>query len=223
MVNCIALDDEPIALDVIRSHCDRIDQLNLLKTFTQASRAKAYIAKHPVDLIFLDIEMPDINGMNFYRSLDRPIMVIFTTAYSDYAVEGFSVDAIDYLLKPIRLERITQAAQKAYDYNQYQRKKSSSDVSYLFIRANHSLVKVEYSKIVYLEKMDDYIRIHIEGEKPVLTLSSMKAMIEKLPDHIRRVHRSYSINIKYIDKIVGKKIHIAKRIIPIGKTYTLSI
>ena len=219
-MNCIALDDEPMALEIIRSHCEQLDYVNLAKCFTQASKARAYLRKHPVDLLLLDIEMPDINGISFYKSLDNPIMVIFTTAYSNYAVTGFEVDAIDYLMKPITFERFKKGVQKAYDYNQAMVKPGGESASYIYVRSNYSLVRVVVAGVLYLEKMDDYIKIHRIGEAPIYTLMSMKNIIAKLPkETFKRVHRSYAVNLDHISEIRTKEVVVGDQVVPIGRTY----
>ena len=220
MINCIALDDEPMALEIITSHCEQLEYVNLIKCFTQASKARSYLKKHPVDLLLLDIEMPDINGINFYKSLDNPIMVIFTTAYSNYAVTGFEVDAIDYLMKPITFERFKKGVQKACDYNQAMVRPGGESASFIYVRSNYSLVRVVVGNVLYLEKMDDYIKIHRLSEPPVYTLMSMKRIIEKLPNQtFKRVHRSYAINLDHISEIRTKEVVVGDQVVPIGKTY----
>lgn len=220
MIRSIALDDEPMALEVIKSHCQSVGEIELVKTFTQPSEAKKYIRKFPVDLIFLDIQMPDMNGLDFFKSLDRELMVIFTTAFSEYAVEGFNVSAVDYLLKPILPDRFRTACSKAVDYFQYSRASGSEVQKHLYVRSEYALVKLMLSEILFLETMDDYIRIHLKGQKPVLTLMSMTKMLEQLPtQHFMRVHRSYTVALSQIEFVKGKKIQMGDHTIPIGATY----
>jgi DNA-binding LytR/AlgR family response regulator len=220
VLNCIALDDEPIALDVIRSHCQGIDFIDLKEVFTSASAAQKYLNKHPVDLIFLDIQMPDINGISFYKRLKHNIMVIFTTAYSNYAVEGFNVNAIDYILKPMEFARFRTACEKAREYAEYIKAHSSSEQQSMYIRSEYALVKIELNEILYLETLDDYVKIHLENKKPVLTLMSMKKMLEKLPaSDFERVHRSYIVPLKKIDSLRSKTISIGEKKIPLGVSY----
>jgi DNA-binding LytR/AlgR family response regulator len=161
MINCIAIDDEPLALEILEAFCAKIPFLKLDRTFTDPEEAARHLRKFPIELIFLDIQMPDMNGIDFYRLHGQNKMVIFTTAYSNYAVEGFNLNAIDYLLKPIEFSRFTQAANKAHDYYNYLYKSSNSEQNYLFVRSEYSLVKIQLSEILYIETLDDYIRIHL--------------------------------------------------------------
>ena len=220
MLNCIALDDEPIALEIIKAHCQQLPFIDLTHTFTQASKAAKHLRQFPVDLIFLDIQMPDINGLDFYRNIQQEIMVVFTTAFSEYAVEGFQVNAVDYLLKPIKFDRFQAACEKANDYSSFLKSEHSNEQSALLVRSDYSLVKILFSDILYLETMEDYIRIHCTNRDPVLTIMSMKKMVRKLPiNDFKRVHRSFTINLQAITAIRGKNILIGETIIPIGKTY----
>jgi DNA-binding LytR/AlgR family response regulator len=220
MINCIAIDDEPMALEVIKSLCARISFINLTHTFTQVSAAQKHLRKFPVDLIFLDIQMPDMNGVDLYKSIEQKAMVIFTTAYSVYAVEGFNVNAIDYLLKPIEFDRFSTACDKAKEYAEYLKPRESTPQANLFVRSEYALVKILYKEIFYLETMDDYIKIHLKEGRTVLTLMSMKKMLEKLPskDFIR-VHRSYIIPFSRIESVSSKSISLGSIEIPIGASY----
>ncbi|MEN8229213.1 MAG: LytTR family DNA-binding domain-containing protein [Bacteroidota bacterium] len=220
MINCIALDDEPMALEVIKSHCARIPYLDLTHTFTSVSVIRKHLRKYPVDLIFLDIHMPDMNGIAFYKTISQDTMVIFTTAFSEYAVEGFNVDAVDYLLKPFEFIRFQTACEKAKDYLDYLRSSSPNKHQHLYVRSEYALVKISFSEILYLETMDDYIRIHREEKESVLTLMSMKKMIEKLPkEDFIRVHRSYIVPMKRIESLRGRTISVGSVTIPLGTRY----
>nr|WP_321454038.1 LytTR family DNA-binding domain-containing protein [uncultured Carboxylicivirga sp.] len=220
MINCIALDDEPIAIEIIQAFCDQIPEINLMQTFTQASAAERYLAKFPVDLIFLDIQMPDINGISFYKMLKQDTMVIFTTAFSEYAVEGFNVDAVDYLLKPIEQDRFKQACQKGIDYAEFLKSNHSKSQNSLFVRSDYSLMKIPYDEIIYCETMDDYVKIHRTDNTKVLALMSLNKLLEKLPENeFVRVHRSYVVSLSKIDLVRGKKIKIGEDEIPVGVTY----
>ena len=217
MINCIAIDDEPLALEILAELCKGITYINLRKTFTRTSEALKYIQENPVDLIFLDINMPDVNGVAFYKSLENAPMVIFTTAYGEYAVEGFNVNAIDYLLKPIELKRLETAAGKAKDFYDYTRKTDSTANRFLYVRSEYALVKIALNDIVYIETLEYYIKIHQPGKKPVLTIMSMKAVMEKLPENeFVRVHRSYIVPLHRIESVRGKTISLGTAEIPIG-------
>src|SRR5688572_30167543 len=155
MINCIAIDDEPLALEIIENFCSQISFLNLERTFTDTGEAAKYLKKFPVDLLFLDIQMPGRNGLEFCKEFCDEKMVIFTTAFSEYAVEGFNLNAIDYLLKPVEFIRFRQAAIKAEEYYNYSHISERKDHRYLFVRSEYSLVKIAFSDIAYIETLDD--------------------------------------------------------------------
>lgn len=220
MIRCIAIDDEPMALEIIKAFCKEISFIELSHTFTQVSAAKNHLKNFPVDLIFLDIEMPDLNGIDFYKNFKENAMVIFTTAYSRYAVDAFNVNAVDYLLKPFDFVRFSEACHKTKDYFEYSRFKNSSESNYLYVRSEYALVKVSYADILYLETLDDYIRIHQIGKKPVLTLMSMKKMLEQLPEQeFTRVHRSYIVPLNKIESVRAKSISLGVVELPVGSSY----
>jgi DNA-binding LytR/AlgR family response regulator len=224
MINCIALDDEPLALEVLKEFCKHIPFINLSHTFTRVSLAQKHLIKFPVDLIFLDIEMPDKNGFEFLKSINQNLIVIFTTAYSKYAAEGFNVNAIDYLLKPIELDRFKVACKKANDFFEYAANATSKIQNCLYVRSEYALVKILFSEIRYLETMDDYIKIHSSDGKIVLTLTSMKKILEKLPSNeFTRVHRSFAVSVSNISSIRKQTILLGDTIIPIGSNYKKQI
>lgn len=224
MIKAIAVDDEPPALKIIENFCSQHESIQLEKTFSKPNDALKYINNYPVDLIFLDIQMPSISGIEFYKNLETDAIVIFTTAYSEYAVEGFNLNAIDFLLKPYTKERFDQAINKALDYHSHMNNDDKSRQPYLFIRADYSLIKINIHDIIYLEGLNDYVKFHLENQKPIIARMTLKMLIERLPssDFIR-AHRSYIIPIKKINYIRNKVIHISdndKDIeIPIGKIY----
>jgi len=220
MINAIAIDDEPLALTVIKSLCDKSEGINLLKTFTQPTEAIKYLRKFPADLIFCDIQMPAMTGINLVKSLQKNTMVIFTTAFSEYAVVSYELNAIDYLLKPINQKRFAQAVTKAQDYFSYINKKDHSAEKTIFIRADFSLVKIPLADILYIEGLADYLKIHIKDRKTVVARMSMKDMMEKLraADFIR-VHRSFILPYNKIEAVRGTTIFIGDKEFPIGRTY----
>lgn len=220
MITAIAIDDEPPALKVVEAFCKDFDFLALQKTFTGTDEAQRYLRKYPVDLLFLDIQMPALSGIEFFKSVQQNTMAIFTTAYSEYAVEGFNLSAVDYLLKPFTRERFAQAVHKANDYYKYMKHAGNTEPGYLFIRADYSLVKIPVADILYIEGLDDYIRIHLQQQKPLVARLTMKALMEKLPpqDFIR-VHRSYIVPLKGIRLVRNKIIHIADTEMAIGNSY----
>jgi len=220
MINCIALDDEPLALEIIRAFCERLPQVELKKTFTSTEDAAKYIRNFPVDLLFLDIQMPDMNGIEFYKSLNKQIALILTTAYSEYAVEGFNVNAIDYLLKPFEFRRFEMAIQRACDYHKYLRAGDKEENAHLYVRVEYSLMKIAFQDILFIETDSDYLKIHLQGRKPILTLMTMKQVLEKLPNKgFSRVHRSYLVSLRYIESVRGKNIYLGAHEIPIGASY----
>jgi DNA-binding LytR/AlgR family response regulator len=220
MINAIAIDDEPLALTVIQSLCDKSEIISLQKTFTQPNEALKHLRKFPVDLIFCDIHMPSMTGINLVKSLPQNAMVIFTTAFSEYAVVSYELNAIDYLLKPINQKRFTQAVKKAQEYLDYINKKDQSEDKSIFVRADFSLVKIPLADIQYIEGLADYLKIHIKDRKTILARMPMKDMMEKLPagDFIR-VHRSFILPFNKIEAVRGTTIFIGGHEFPIGRTY----
>lgn len=216
MINCIALDDEPLALEILQGLCDNTSFLKLHKTFTDPEEAAKYLRKFPVDLLFLDIQMPDISGIDFYKVHGDSKMVVFTTAFSDYAVEGFNLNAIDYLLKPVTPSRFAQAAHKAQEYYNYLHQSEPTEPQNLFVRAEYSLVKIPLIDILYIETLDDYIKIHLPNRKPVITKMNLKAVSEKLGKDFVRPHRSYIVPLSKIVSVRGKTIQMEGLEIPIG-------
>jgi DNA-binding LytR/AlgR family response regulator len=222
MITAIAIDDEPLGLKIISHYCEKIDFIKLEKTFTQQNEALKYLRKYPVDLIFLDIQMPNKNGVDFYKMLDNNPMVIFTTAHSQYAVEGFNVNATDYLLKPFSEERFMTSIQKAR--NEFKLRKNQSVQTHLMIRADYKLHRIEFSDILLIEGLDDYVQIHLTNKTKIVARLSMKGILEKLPEkEFIRVHRSFIIPIKKVKSIQNKAIQIEDFVIPIGETYKESI
>ena len=220
MIRAIALDDEPLALKIIESFCNRIDYIQLEKTFTKTSEAAKYLRKQPVDLIFLDIQMPTQNGLSFYKQIEQATKVIFTTAFSEYAVEGFNVNASDYLLKPFPFSRFSDAVTKVREQLDVKNNFTISENNYLYIRADYSLHKILLEDILFIEGLDDYLKIHIVNQKTIVARMTMKVMLEKLPSNkFARVHRSYIISISKMEKIRNKMIYITSYEIPLSTTY----
>jgi DNA-binding LytR/AlgR family response regulator len=220
MIKAIAIDDELLALKVIESFCAKVDFINLEKTFHKPKEALKYLEEYPVDLLFLDINMPSMTGLELFRSITQNTMVIFTTAYSEYAVEGFNLNAIDYLLKPFTHERFLQGVNKANEYFKIQQPIEVKNSPYLYIRAGYRLHKIALSDILYIEGLDDYLKIHIATTKPIVARMTMKIMLEKLPTkEFMRVHRSYIVPFSRIENVRNKIITIANEEIPIGGSY----
>ncbi|MCF2446403.1 LytTR family DNA-binding domain-containing protein [Dyadobacter sp. CY345] len=218
MIKAIALDDEPPALRILANFSERIDFIDLQKTFIRTNDAMEHLKNNPVDLIFLDINMPSISGLDFYQTIQQDVMVIFTTAYAEHAVQGFNLKAIDYLLKPFTFERFQQGVSKANEYHQF--KNPRKNTKYLLVRADYSLHKIAYSDILFIEGLDDYLKIHTQNAKPLVARMTMKAILQKLPEQeFIRVHRSYIIPFARIENIRNKIISLAGEEIPIGSSY----
>ncbi len=222
MITCIAIDDEPLALELIKKYIAKIYFLELKGTFTDAFEAKKLLDTSPVDLVFLDIQMPDINGIEFSKLINKKTTaVIFTTAFSEYAVEGFTVDAIDYLLKPIEYDRFLKSVYKAKEYLDYANSQELAE-GYIFVKSDYQMVKINLKDILYIEGLDDYIKIYLQ-QKSVLTLMTLKTITQKLPPkEFIRVHRSYIVPISKIVNVSKSKIKIADKEIPIGISYSES-
>lgn len=226
MIRCLAIDDEPLALTQLTGYIRQTPFLEETGSCHSALQALEIMSREPVDLVFVDIDMPDLNGMDFVRSLFVKPMVVFTTAYSEYAVEGFQVDALDYLLKPIGYPHFLKAATKAR--NQYELTKRAAVTGVqtggerqLFVKADYKMVQVNMDSILYVEGQNEYIKIHTDQGRPIMTLLSMKAIEEKLPsEHFMRVHRSYIVNLQRIDYVSRGRIQIGKEItIPVSDQY----
>ena len=223
MIKAIALDDEPPALEVIKNFCGLTDYIELVKTFTRAEEAMKYLSNFPVDLLFLDINMPSISGINFKKQIDPKTMVIFTTAYSEFAIEGFNLNAVDYLLKPFTPERFLQATEKTKAYYLFLHQNALAKPDHILIRVNYVLTKVTLADILFIEGLDDYLKIHLRGQRPLVTRMTMKAIIEKLPQSdFVRVHRSFIVPLAKIETIRNKFIIIEGEEIPIGVSYEKS-
>ncbi|MFZ6010992.1 MAG: LytR/AlgR family response regulator transcription factor [Bacteroidota bacterium] len=218
MIKAIAIDDEPLPLEVLEGYCNEVDFLRLEKTFTQTSEAKKHLQKFPVDLLFLDIHMPSISGIDFYKGLEQNAMVIFTTAHSQYALDGFNLNAVDYLLKPYSLERFMVAVNKANDFYTFIHNKTQKS-NHIFIRSEYSLVKIQVEDILYIEGLADYMKIHLPEGKLIITRMTMKAILEKLPPDFLRVHRSFIIPMSRIDSVRNKTIFLSGIQIPMGSSY----
>jgi DNA-binding LytR/AlgR family response regulator len=219
MITAIAIDDEPPALQLIETFCSKIDFIHLEKTFSSPNEALKYLKKFPVDLLFLDINMPSMNGIELYKNIQQNTMVIFTTAYSEYAVESYNLNAVDYLLKPFEYSRFEQAVNRANDFYKFQNQTETKS-QYIFIRADYSLNKIKIDDIHFIEGLDDYVKINTQSAKPIVARMTMKSMLEKLPpNEFLRVHRSFIIPVNKIESIKNKIIIVDGKEIPIGVSY----
>ena len=218
----MAIDDEPLALQQIVAYIGKVPFLELAAQCQSALEAKAFLEQDAVDAIFCDINMPDLNGMDFVKSLGVPPLIVFTTAYSEYAVEGFRVNAVDYLLKPFGLQDFQRAANRLLSLTSHLSSLTShleNDV--VFLKTEYRVVKVSISDIRYVEAMSEYLKVHLESDKkPIITLLSMKKMEERLPDYFMRIHRSYIVNLKMIQEVNKNRIIMdADTYLPIGDMY----
>lgn len=218
-MNCIAIDDEPLALQLIQKYTDRLPDVQLLATFTDALLAKEFLNENTIDLIFLDIQMPDINGIQFYKELNKkPAAVIFTTAYSQFAVEGFNLNADDYLVKPFEFERFTTAINRVQENIAFLKQKEMEE-GVLIVKYNYEFTKILFSNILFIEALDDYIKIHTT-EKMFVVHMSMKNAIEKLPEKkFIRIHRSYIVNIQFVKSWNKNNLRIESELLPISSSY----
>ena len=211
-LKCISIDDEPLALEIIKKYIAEFPDLKLLHTFEDAISAAEYLKLNKVDLLFIDIDMPDITGIDLVRALDEKPMVIFTTAHRGFAFEGFELEALDYLLKPIDLKRFSAAINKALDFAKYKSSGQGELDGSLYVHSEYRMIKIEMKEIEYIESMQDYIKIYLSNtEKPILTLMSLKGVLEKLPStDFARVHRSYIVATKKIKSIHNHRVKLKK-------------
>ena len=220
-MKCIVVDDEPLALDLLESYARKTPFLELAGKYSSAVQAMKELANQQVDLIFLDIQMPELNGLEFSRMLPPETCIIFTTAFDQYAIDGYKVNAIDYLLKPISYPDFLQAANKALHQHELMHRTPQDEIDSIFVKSEYKLVQIELRKILYVEGLKDYIKIYEEDNpKPVLSLMSMKAMEDLLPpSQFMRVHRSYIIRKDKIRVIDRGRIVFGKTYIPISDSY----
>jgi len=217
MITSIAVDDEPLALELLTNYASRMEGLDLLKTYTNPLDALKYLKNKAVDLLFLDIQMPDMSGTNFYKLVQQNPMVIFTTAHTSYAVEGFNLNAIDYLLKPIEYDRFLLSVKKATDYKEFLNRDTKSSEKCIHVRSEYSLIKIPLNEIEYIESFDDFIKIHITGKKPIMTLMNLKTILELLPiNQFMRVHRSYIVSLNHIKSVRNNRVQLTNNEVPIG-------
>ena len=225
MIRVIAVDDEPLALELIESYCKNVDFLRYHQGFTGTTDALQFMKKNPVDLLFLDINMPSMSGIDFFRSLEHKPLLIFTTSYSEYALKSYELGAVDYLLKPFTFERFKMAAIRANDtHNLIFNAQVGEKQKFLMLKADSELVKVMLSDILFIEGLDNYLKIHLKGQPAIVIRLTMKTLMEMLNEkEFLRVHRSYIVSISHIESIRQKIITIAGEEIPVGKNYEDSL
>jgi DNA-binding LytR/AlgR family response regulator len=228
MINVLIVDDEPLAQDVLETYIEQIPDLHLVRKCSNVLEADEAIHSTTVDLMFLDIQMPQITGIDFLKSLSSPPLVIFTTAYSNYALEGYELNVIDYLLKPISMDRFLKAVNKAKEQIVLREKTTHESPSHeghdhIFVKADKKLVRVKFSDVIYIEGLKDYVIIRTETGR-IITLQTMKSLEDKLPIVLfKRIHRSFIINIDKLAAVVGNMVEVQEKgqpkYLPIGKNY----
>jgi DNA-binding LytR/AlgR family response regulator len=228
MLNVLIVDDEPLALDVLETYIEQMPDLRLVQRCSNALEANEALKNHDIDLMFLDIQMPQLTGIDFVKTLTKPPMIVFTTAYANYAIQGFDLNALDYLLKPISLERFMKAVNKAMDQADLQDRENHvptgiESSEFFFVKADKKLVKVNFDDILYIEGLKDYVIIRLKNSR-VITLQTMKSLEEKLPHgRFKRIHRSYIVAMDKILAIEGNMVEVMEKdkpkLLPIGKNY----
>ena len=223
-IRCLAIDDEPLALKQLVAYIKKVPFLELAAQCQSALEARTYLENDTVDAIFCDLNMPDLNGMDFVKSLVAPPLVVFTTAYSEYAVDGFRVNAVDYLLKPFGLQEFQRAAQRLKDRlegSHATEESAAAQTETLFLKTDYRIVNVNIRDIRYVEAMSEYLKVWVDGQsKPIVTLLSMKKMEENLPGYFMRIHRSYIINLTKIQEVNKNRVIMdADTYLPIGDLY----
>ena len=230
ILRCALVDDEPLALSLLESYVRKTDSLELCGAYSSAIQAMKSLPEHPVDLLFLDIQMPELNGLEFSRMVSDNTRIIFTTAFEQYAIDGYRVNALDYLLKPISYNDFIEAVNKALQWFELRKKAETpdsvqtslpTDSNHIYVKSDYKIVQIELDKILYIEGLKDYIKIYTEDNpRPILSLTSMKTMEEKLPSNrFIRVHRSYIVQKQKIKIIDKGRIIFGKEYIPVSDSY----
>lgn len=221
-ISCIVVDDEFVAREIIETHISKIPTLKIIGSYSNAIDALNCLREHPVDLIFLDINMPEISGISFAKSIHKNSKIIFTTAYREYAVEGFELQAVDYLLKPISFDRLLKAVNNYFeihsDVSQDQIKTINSN-DFMFVRSDRRMLKIDFDEIMYVESYSDYLKIHV-ADKIIVTRETISAIEAKLPSKkFLRIHRSYIISLKHISSFTNEEIIVATKSLSISRSY----
>jgi DNA-binding LytR/AlgR family response regulator len=224
MINVIAVDDEPLALQLIAGYIEKTPGLKLAGKFENPIEASAYLHENKIDLVFIDIRMPDLNGIEFTRSMEKGPKVIFTTAYEKYAIEGFRLEIVDYLLKPFSYEEFINAVRKAeklMKMEQQPPEKVEANNEFLFLKSDYKIKRINFNDILYVEGLKDYVKVYVQNAaKPVVSLTSLKLLETKLPpEKFMRIHRSFIVNLTRIDTIERSRIIFGKAYLPVGDQY----
>ena len=219
-MKALLIDDEPLARSIVAEYLQNHPQIEIVQECNDGFEGVKAIAQHKPDVIFLDIQMPKINGFEMLELIDQPPAVIFTTAFDEYAIKAFESHAVDYLLKTFTYKRFLQAAEKANEYYSYLKEKERTKEQYLFVRADYTLVKINIADILYIEGYDDYLKIHLLNQKPLITRMTLKTILEKLPSQqFIRIHRSYVVPLSRVDSLRNKVISLGDIKLPLGNSY----
>lgn len=226
-LRCLAIDDEPLALELLKTYVQQIPELELVCTFDDALAAVDFLSQNAVDLVLIDIHMPEISGLELVRNLIQKPMIVFTTAHKTFAFEGFELQAIDYLLKPIAFDRFAKAIQKAVEFQTYIRDapvpaETNEPIQYIYVYSEYRQIRIELDQIEYIESLEDYIKLYLTGiARPILTLLSLKKVLEKLPEaDFCRIHRSYIVARRRVRSILRRKVTLdSGKELPIGESY----
>lgn len=224
MIKCIAVDDEPLALSLMEDYISKVSYLQLVAKCSDAFEAQKALQQNEVDLIFIDIQMPGLTGLQFIQSLTSRPMIILVTAYEKFALEGFNLNVVDYVLKPVELARFMQASNKAlelYELKHQSKDSSANKPEYFFVNVDYSLVKVMFSDIMWIEGLRDYVKIHLKSSsKPLMVRMTVRAVEDELPaSNFKRIHRSYVVAINSISSIRKGSVFIGEMELPVGDTY----
>jgi DNA-binding LytR/AlgR family response regulator len=224
-IRCIAIDDEPLALELLEDNIRQVPFLELQAGFNNSMEALQYLQQHDIDLVFLDIQMPGLTGLQFIKSLTRKPMFILVTAYEKFALEGYSLDVVDYLLKPVSMDRFVKACNKAMELHRLKLSGTQAaapvEQPYFFVPADYKMVKLEWADVLYIEGLKDYLKIHLRSQKsPLVTRMSMKAMEEQFPQaDFLRIHKSYIVSKKAITAVKKNSVFIDSLELPVGDLY----
>ena len=221
-ISCIVVDDESVAREIIETHLSKIPNIAIVGSFSNAIDAFSCLREHAIDLVFLDINMPEISGISFAKSINKNSKIIFTTAYRDYAVEGFELQAVDYLLKPISFDRLLKAVTTYFEiYSDLHENEiaTRNNTDFMFVRADRRMVKIDFDDIIYIESYSDYLKIHVTDET-IVTRQTISAIEAKLPSgQFLRIHRSYIIALKHISSFTNEEISINDKALTISRSY----
>ena len=221
-ISCLIVDDEAIARDILAAHLSKIKNVHVVSECKNALEAFNCINNHNIDLVFLDINMPEISGISFAKSINKNIKIIFTTAYRDYAVEGFELKAVDYLLKPITFERLLQAINTYFEVYSDAKQDATSSVKkndFIFVRADRKMIKIEFENIIYIESFSDYVKLHL-NENTIVTRETISAIEAKLPSkNFIRIHRSFIVSLKHISSFTNEYVTVYNKALTISRSY----